>query len=126
MAHEIRVKEERGSYVSIAYKWFRKGKWHAIEVQADSNSALPDPESKEAFFMERYWGYTLRRDGSTFEYLFAHPPWPVKQASAGRLTTCHPYEAFGFHGSTDHFSKPHSVFIAPGSEVRLFLPHPVR
>lgn len=122
MTHNIAFSKPAGKRnTRIEYKWRHHGRWHGIQIQAGNDAVLSAPESQEAFFIERYWGYTLRPGGSCLEYRFEHPPWRSQPASAA-MFACDQATIFGPDFGACLFQQPSSAFISEGSEIRLFPP----
>jgi hypothetical protein len=72
--------------------------------------------SEEEFIADHYWGYSVQRNGGTFEYNVQHPQWCVAAATHAELD-CDVGRVYGdaFVGSLR--TKPASAFLADGSEV---------
>lgn len=75
--------------------------------------------SVEEFILEHYWGYTKRPDGSTSEYRVVHEPWSYWETSSasisGDIANLYPETLRPFLDS-----RPHSAFVARGSDVSVF------
>ncbi len=115
-AHEVEIDPARGGFAR--YRWRINGCWNGMEA-AVSGPAQPILAASEAeFIMENYWGYTRQRDGGCVEYEVLHPPWEYWSAEEARLEC----DVEGIYGApfVDALSaKPHSAFVAIGSEVKL-------
>ena len=102
----------------IEYNWKMKNQgWNSIQIKADNNLSEIIPGSEAEFILEHYYGYNELNKNTTIEYAVEHPRWqiyPVQQfllkADIGQLygPSFVPY----IEGV-----KPHSVFLAKGSNV---------
>ena len=73
MRHAINGQASRGAR-SYEYAWkFRGGNSFGAEVQGDAQPFAAG--SQEEFIFQRYWGYTVQRDGGTIEYEVEHSRW---------------------------------------------------
>jgi uncharacterized protein YqjF (DUF2071 family) len=77
--------------------------------------------SLQEFILEHYWGYTQRHDGTTREYEVRHPPWRYWDVASfqmdGQIGVFYGPPFVGLLG------KPHSVFVAEGSEIAVLPGH---
>ena len=74
--------------------------------------------SEEEFIAEHYWGYTKYNDTKTYQYEVEHPRWEIFNVS-DYIIDC---DFKGIYGEEFSFlanTKPSSVFMAKGSEVRI-------
>ncbi len=71
------------------------------------------------FILEHYWGYTAQASGDTLEYRVAHPPWRYWDVSSFEITG----NLQGTYGELSSLvsGKAHSVFLAKGSPVSVYL-----
>jgi hypothetical protein len=126
MTHNIAFSEADGkSSINVDYGWYDNGRCDSIQVEAGDDATLPEPQSQEAFFIERYWGYTSHPNGSCLEYRFEHPRWKVRPASARALTRGQA-AVFGPGFRKYLFGPPHSAYMTNGSEVSLFFPNALK
>jgi uncharacterized protein len=102
----------------IRYEWKTGRDWNHLAVQAGRNTAAMPPDSMEAFIFEHYYGYTRIDAERSEEYEVQHPSWEVRPVldysiacDFGRMYG----PDFAFLGD----AKPHSVFLAAGSDVRV-------
>lgn len=105
-----------GDRFSWRYSWRRGGGFHSIAATA---SGAPHPirdGSLEAFFAERYWGYTRRSDRVTTEYRVRHDPWRVWTPEHISLEW-EPRKSYGNAWGAVLEQPPESVFVADGSPV---------
>ncbi len=103
--------------LTVEYRW-KKDRWHSIKVIA-AKQPEPIPSGSEAeFISEHYWGYTKISDDTTSEYGVEHPRWDVYQTRDYKIDV-----DFGLiYGQPFDFlttSKPESVFLAEGSEIKV-------
>ena len=124
MNHNIRHVDNE---LVVTYNWKKKGqKWNSIEIQA--GNALQDiaPGSEEEFILEHYYGYNQLNENTTIEYAVEHPRWQV-----------YPVNDFVLHCDVERLYgaafvpfidgvKPHSVFLAKGSDVVVRKPVKIR
>ncbi len=104
---------------SVAYAWrFRGAENHMkLSVRGD---ALPLVDgSEQEFITEHYWGYAAQRDGSTMEYRVEHPRWRVWESSSAQLH-CDVARLYGEKYAGPLARPPLSVFLADGSEVKVY------
>ncbi len=103
----------------LSYSWWKAECTNQIKVEIGKNTGVPDEDSHGEFIIEHYWGYTKRGANQTDEYKVEHPKWDLFDinyaeidADFGKL-----YGA-GFAFLSD--TKPHSIFMAKGSEVSVY------
>jgi uncharacterized protein YqjF (DUF2071 family) len=113
MRHDDKLlSEER----SLSYGFFHRGTWHQLAVNVEGPPYLPELGSEESFITEHYWGYTMKRNGTTLEYQVEHPPWQVWRASSASLA-CDVASLYGAAFAPFLSGPPCSAFVAQGSEV---------
>jgi uncharacterized protein YqjF (DUF2071 family) len=119
MRHRLEcAQEDRRRIQSVTYLWRFAGRENSLQL---TTTAIPSPtreDSQEAFFAERYWGYSVQRDGAVVEYHIERPRWCVAAASDSRLD-CDVAGLCGQQFSQFLREKPSSAFFATGSEVTL-------
>ena len=100
----------------FSYSWKFRGRWNSLSAETRGEPAQIASGSAEEFIFEHYWGYTRQRDGGTMEYQVEHPAWHVWQTESSALD-CEVAALYGasFAGPLD--AKPHSAFVAQGSQV---------
>ncbi len=104
---------------SLSYGW-RKGDFaNDLRVEIGANTGVPAQNSHGEFIIEHYWGYTSRGVNRTDEYKVEHPKWELFDienyeinADFGRL--------YGAEFAFLNDEKPHSIFMAKGSEVSVY------
>jgi uncharacterized protein YqjF (DUF2071 family) len=97
----------------------RRRRWNRLAARVASQLDLAQPASLEEYFVENYWGYVRRRDGTTHEYRVTHPPWRV--AKADNITwDCD--LAASYSGPLAEYlaAAPASALIAEGSAIQLY------
>lgn len=101
---------------TFAYEWKAAGRWNRLAARVGSSLGRATPGSAQEFVVERYWGYTRQRDGTTVEYRVRHPPWGLWWAAEPALDV----DYGGLYGSDLAClgtSPPWSALIADGSAV---------
>jgi len=103
----------------LSYGWWKADCINQIKVEIGENSGIPPENSPGEFIIEHYWGYTRRGANRTDEYKVEHPKWELFSVADyeikvdfGRLYG----EQFTFLND----EKPHSIFVAKGSEVAVY------
>ncbi|HKE19548.1 MAG TPA: DUF2071 domain-containing protein [Kofleriaceae bacterium] len=103
------------------YRWRTDRSIHRLAVDFSGELHLPAPDSREAFLVERYWGYLARHADLTSEVRVDHPPWRIWSAAEGHLTAEVP-QLFGDRFARALASPPVSVVVAEGSRLELHRP----
>lgn len=101
---------------TLAYDWRSGGRWHQLSACVGALLGHAAPGSPQEFVIERYWGYTRQRDGSTVEYRVRHSPWTLWTGSDPRLDI----DAASLYGADLGRwlqGPPCSVIVADGSPV---------
>jgi uncharacterized protein YqjF (DUF2071 family) len=103
----------------FSYRWESGGDRFEIAARTSGGSLVQRPGSFEEYILAHEWGYTRLPGSGTREYRVAHPPWSyrqVEQVEVGPLVgTFYPV-----HLSSALAARPHSAFVATGSEVSVF------
>ena len=102
---------------SLTYAW-TSGSEHSLKLTTASAPLRTRKDSPEAFFAERYWGYSVQRSGAVLEYHVERPRWSVADAFVGQLV-CDVAMVFGERFVPCLGVPPASAFVAEGSEVAL-------
>ena len=107
---------ENDKSIKVEYYWYTNNRENSICVEADLLANKIQPDSKEFFITEHYWGYSKGKGNTTNEYEVKHPSWrvyPVKKAAIN--------VDFGLtYGSEFKFlngQAPASIMLAEGSEI---------
>ena len=108
-----------GTDNEISYAWWKADFTNQIKFEIGENLGVPRENSHGEFIIEHYWGYTKRGANRTDEYKVEHPKWELFAADDYEIKT-----DFGrLYGAKFAFlneSKPHSIFMAKGSEVAVY------
>jgi len=103
----------------LIYAWWKRETDHSIKVETGENLGVPAENSHGEFIIEHYWGYTKRGETRTDEYKVEHPKWELFEVKNHEIKV-----DFGtLYGAEFEFlnnEKPHSVFMAKGSEVSVY------
>jgi uncharacterized protein len=122
MRHEIGAADAvTGAPTLVTYSWRHAGEWSRIVVEPGGELQPLRAGSEEEFITEHYWGYTMRSDGSTFEYRVEHPRWrlwPVRRAAVEG----NPAAVYGAELGHLLSGPPASAFLAEGSPVLVRAP----
>ncbi|HSQ43902.1 MAG TPA: DUF2071 domain-containing protein [Ginsengibacter sp.] len=110
---------EKPDVIETCYEWKYQNKWNKLMAACHKKSCPMRINSEEEFIAEHYWGYTKYDDTRTYEYEVEHPRWEIFPVSDYTIEC----DFKGIYG--DKFSflkemKPSSVFMAKGSEVRIY------
>lgn len=108
--------KEGNDSLNIEYRW-RKKNWNSLAVQASSTSSRIADGSEEEFITEHYWGYTKVED-KTAEYQVEHPKWEVYRVKSYSIEVDFG-DTYGAQFDFLKSAKPHSVFLAEGSEIKV-------
>ena len=105
-------------HLRVEYGFKVQGEWNHIKVTADGKPVDIPVGSEEEFITEHYWGYTKLSETLTSAYEVSHPRWQV-----------YPLVDYSIHCNTEALygrefvgtlaQKPHSVFVAAGSEIKV-------
>ena len=110
---------EKTDVIETCYQWKYKDKWNKITAECHKKSSPMRIDSEEEFIAEHYWGYTKFNDERTYEYEVEHPRWEIFHVSDYNID-CDFKEIYGDEFSFLNYTKPSSVFMAKGSEVRIY------
>ncbi len=103
----------------ISYAWWKADFTNQIKVKIGKNLGIPSENSHGEFIIEHYWGYTKRNANRTDEYKVEHPKWELFAADDYEIKS-----DFGrLYGAKFSFlneAKPHSIFMAKGSEIAVY------
>jgi uncharacterized protein YqjF (DUF2071 family) len=103
----------------LNYSWWKGDEHHSVDVTVGENLGVPAEGSEGEFIIEHYWGYTKRGENRTDEYRVEHPKWELFDVKDFEIKTDFGKlygEQFAFMNNT----KPHSIFMAKGSEVSVY------
>ena len=103
----------------LIYAWWKRDDAHHIKVETGESAGVPAENSHGEFIIEHYWGYTKRGGNRTDEYKVEHPKWELFDVNDYEIKV-----DFGkLYGKRFAFlsdAKPHSIFMAKGSEVSVY------
>jgi uncharacterized protein len=89
----------------------------SLSTIAAADRAAPCDEA--SFVVDRSWAYTARRDGSTWEYQVARPPWRIWPAA--KVELCGAMRAwYGPALGEALAGPPTSAFLVDGSNVAVY------
>lgn len=110
-----RAKQEN----ELIYAWWKRENDHSVKIKIGENTGVPAENSHGEFIIEHYWGYTRRGEIRTDEYKVEHPKWELFDVKNHEIKV-----DFGtLYGAEFEFlndEKPHSIFMAKGSEVSVY------
>ena len=123
MRHSI---VENKDDLNVAYYWKKRNlPLNSIIVKAANNLHSIANGSTEEFIFEHYYGYNQLNLTTTIEYAVEHPRWQVYPVEAFTLD-CSVATLYGAEFVPFIQGKPHSVFLAKGSEVVIRKPEFIR
>jgi len=103
----------------LSYGWWKADFQNNISIEIGENTGVPEENSHGEFIIEHYWGYTKRGAARTDEYKVEHPKWELFDVKNYEIKV-----DFGkLYGAEFEFlngEKPHSIFMAKGSEVSVY------
>jgi uncharacterized protein len=105
--------------IETCYEWKYKNKWNKLAASSRKLSLPMRMNSEEEFIAEHYWGYTKYTENKTCEYEISHPRWEIFKV-LNYTVDC---DFTGIYGTEFSFLtgiKPSSVFMAKGSEVKIY------
>ncbi|MDQ6901496.1 MAG: DUF2071 domain-containing protein [Bacteroidota bacterium] len=110
---------EKPDEIETCYEWKYKEKWNKISAICHKKSMAMSVGSEEEFIAEHYWGYSKYNNTKTFEYEVQHPRWEIFRVSDYEIN-CDFNAIYGNEFKFLKDAKPRSVFMAKGSEVKIF------
>lgn len=117
-----RILEANGK-IDVEYSWQKRGQHkNVLKISASSTSQSIENGSEEEFIFEHYYGYNKLSNSTIIEYSVNHPRWEVYPV-ADYAIDCDIEHLYGkeFVPYLVH-CKPHSVFLAKGSDVTVHRP----
>lgn len=106
----------QGDRIQVSYRWKNKNKWNSMQVTAEASLTEIKKDSAEEFIFEHYWGYNKYNKTKTIEYAVEHEMWQVHKIDDWNLD-CDIAALYGTSFVPFFNRKPHSVFLAKGSDV---------
>jgi len=110
---------KRDDKTETAYEWKHKNKWNKIAALCEITSLPMRMNSEEEFIAEHYWGYTKYNENKTYEYEVNHPRWDIFKV-LNYTINCDFSGVYGTEFSFLNNAVPSSVFMAKGSEVKIY------
>ncbi len=110
---------DKGGAIETGYEWKFKNKWNIISAVSGKKSLPMRINSEEEFIADQSWGFSKISHTKTYEYEVQHPRWEIFPVS-DYIIDC---DFSGLYGDEFSFlkdAKPLSVFMAKGSEVKIF------
>jgi uncharacterized protein YqjF (DUF2071 family) len=108
---------ENNDDLTVEYAWKSK-KWDSFSVIASPQREIIEPNSKEEFITEHYWGYTKIGANLTSEYGVEHPRWEVYPVKSYHIEV--DFERnYGKDFSFLSDVAPNSVMLAEGSAIQV-------
>ncbi len=107
---------KNGNLQKVSYSWKFQNEWNFLKVQAGLEAQKIEPGSEAEFITEHYWGYTKNRNQRTSEYQVEHPRWNIFTINEFEMN-CNVAQLYGKAFEEFLAVKPHSVFMADGSEI---------
>lgn len=103
----------------LEYFWSQDDCENAISVEYKDSLGVPADESREAFIIEHYWGYTKRGERRTDEYLVEHPKWELLEVNYAEIEVDFA-ETYGERFDFLSDAAPDSVLLARGSDITVY------
>ena len=109
----------------FCYRWKQTGKWAVLEANTIEDIQELSTGSMEEFITEHYWGYSERKNGTTWEYQVEHPSWRTWQVDSWNFEA-DVKKLYGPEFAEYLAGKPHSSLVAEGSPVVLHFGEAIR
>ena len=108
--------------IDINFSWKKNGNWNTMQV-VTGTEVIPIPIGSDAeFILEHYWGYNQLNKTTTIEYAVEHERWQIYDVKNFALQA----DIKALYGQAFepyiNSVKPHSVFVAKGSDVLIRKP----
>ncbi|MEP6949219.1 MAG: DUF2071 domain-containing protein [Ginsengibacter sp.] len=110
---------KKAGEIETCYKWKFKNKWNRLTASSQNKSSPMRRNSEEEFIAEHYFGYTKYNENKTYEYEVNHPRWEIFKVLSYTVNC----DFNGIYGTEFSFLSdevPSSVFMAKGSEVKIY------
>lgn len=105
--------------MSTSYEWKKKDRWNKIAVTTPVQPTALPAGSEAEFITEHFWGYAKAGQYKTAEYQVAHPRWDIYPVMDD-MVDCDFTALYGNHFSFLQNQPPVSVFLAEGSDIKIF------
>ena len=109
---------DKGNYLETGYEWWNNNKWNKLTVQTIKKSDPIGKGSLEEVVADYYWIYSKQSDIKTYEYEVEHPVWETLKV-IDNLVDCDFGSLYGDEFSFLNSTKPKTVFMTKGSEVKV-------
>jgi uncharacterized protein YqjF (DUF2071 family) len=116
MKHFHEVKENE---IETCYEWKYKDNWNKLSAISEKKSKPMRIGSHAEFIAEHYWGYIRYGKNKTYEYEVKHPRWDIFDALSYTVD-CDFGNIYGEEFSFLKNIEPDSVFMAKGSEIKVY------
>lgn len=103
----------------LSYAWWKADCANQVKIEIGENTGVPLENSQGEFIIEHYWGYTKRVGNRTDEYKVEHPKWELFDVKNYEIK-CDFGRLYGERFAHLSNEKPHSIFMAKGSEVAVY------
>ncbi len=103
----------------LIYAWWKRDDAHSVKIEIGENTGVPAENSHGEFIIEHYWGYTKRGAARTDEYRVEHPKWEIFDVKNHEIKIDFG-KLYGEEFKVLNDQKPHSIFMAKGSEVSVY------
>ncbi len=110
---ELEFKDSSPSHAK--YSWKINNNWNYISMSVNGEKKELKTGSEQEFIAQHYWGYSKRKD-VTVEYRVEHPRWSYWD-SVQTETSVDIARLYGVEFVDALSCKPHSAFLAEGSDV---------
>jgi uncharacterized protein len=107
---------KEGDFQEVSYSWKFQNEWNYLKVKTEKTSQKIETGSEAEFITEHYWGYTSGKNQTTLEYQVEHPHWDIFSVKDFEMN-CNVGQLYGAEFEDFLAAKPHSVFMADGSEI---------
>ncbi len=111
--------QEAADELHVEYTWRQQRRWQTIGIKADPTPIALKEGSEAEFISQQNWGYTRAGPGKTFEYEVQHPRWQMYPVRSWYCDIDFG-AVYGKAFAPLTQAEPVSVFLAEGSEARIF------
>ena len=109
---------EANNELNVEYRWKVGSDWNYIKAVTEKDPVNIQENSEEEFITEHYWGYTYVSNVCTGVYEVQHPKWKVHAVKEYDIK-CSAEQLYGKDFVEPLSQKPHSVFLAEGSLIKV-------
>lgn len=115
MHHVWQTKDDK---LLTEYHWTQKNKRQFFKLETETKAHSLQPNSKDEFITEHYWGYGKQSKIKTTEYQVTHPQWDIYKVIKHDIQV-----DFGLNYGADfaflNSVKPTSLMLAEGSPITI-------